>query len=84
MSALGERQIAMTHVSELIGMAAQISGVQTDGQPSQIVELKAVDALLPVHRAQILTYMRLANCEVGLLINFNVEQLTKGIERFAL
>ena len=49
-----------------------------------IVELKAVDAILPVHRAQILTYMRLANCEVGLLINFNVEQLTKGIERFVL
>ena len=49
-----------------------------------IVELKAVDGLLPVHRAQILTYMRLASCEVGLLINFNVEQLTKGIERFSL
>jgi len=49
-----------------------------------IVELKAVDTILPVHRAQILTYMRLANCDVGLLINFNVEQLTKGIERFIL
>ena len=49
-----------------------------------VVELKAVDAVLPVHRAQILTYMRLANCEVGLLINFNVQQLTKGIERFIL
>ncbi len=49
-----------------------------------IVELKAVEVLLPVHRAQILTYMRLADCEVGLLINFNVEQLTKGIERFVL
>ena len=49
-----------------------------------IIELKAVEALTPVHRAQILTYMRLANCEVGLLINFNVEQLTKGMERFVL
>jgi GxxExxY protein len=49
-----------------------------------VVELKAADAILPIHRAQILTYMRLANCEVGLLINFNVEQLTKGIERFSL
>ena len=49
-----------------------------------VLELKAVDTLLPVHRAQILTYMRLATCEVGLLINFNVEQLTKGIERFVL
>jgi GxxExxY protein len=49
-----------------------------------VIELKTVDAILPVHRAQILTYMRLTNCEVGLLINFNVEQLTKGIERFSL
>jgi GxxExxY protein len=49
-----------------------------------VVELKAVDAVLPVHRAQLLTYLRLTKCEVGLLINFNVEQLTKGIERFSL
>jgi GxxExxY protein len=49
-----------------------------------VVELKSADAILPVHRAQILTYMRLTKCEVGLLINFNVEQLTRGIERFSL
>lgn len=49
-----------------------------------VVELKAVDEVLPVHRAQIMTYMRLAECKVGLLINFNVPQLVKGLERFAL
>jgi GxxExxY protein len=49
-----------------------------------IVELKSVDTVLPVHRAQILTYMKLTGCEVGLLIKFNVEQLIKGIERFTL
>ena len=49
-----------------------------------VVELKVVDAATDVHPAQVLTYMRLAKCEVGLLINFNVEQLTKGIERFVL
>jgi GxxExxY protein len=49
-----------------------------------VVELKAADAILPVHRAQILTYLRLTNCKIGLLINFNTEQLVKGIERFAL
>ncbi len=49
-----------------------------------VVELKAVEDVLPVHRAQILTYMRLTKCEVGLLINFNVAQLTKGMERFVL
>jgi GxxExxY protein len=49
-----------------------------------VVELKAVDQMTDVHRAQILTYMRLANCGIGLLINFNVAQLVKGVERFAL
>jgi GxxExxY protein len=49
-----------------------------------VVELKAVDCVLPIHRAQVLTYMRLTGCEVGLLINFNVEQLVKGVERFVL
>lgn len=46
-----------------------------------IVELKAVDALNDVHLAQVLTYLKLANCKLGLLINFNVTQLTKGLKR---
>jgi GxxExxY protein len=49
-----------------------------------IVELKSVDQLLKVHEAQILTYMKLAKVEVGLLMNFNVEALRKGIKRFVL
>ena len=49
-----------------------------------IVELKSVDQLLKVHEAQILTYMKLAKVKVGLLINFNVDLLTKGIKRFVL
>jgi GxxExxY protein len=49
-----------------------------------IIELKAVAALLPVHEAQILTYMKLAQVSVGLLINFNVEVLKEGIKRFVL
>ncbi len=47
-----------------------------------IVELKSVDEMLPVHEAQILTYLKLAKKEVGLLINFNVKQLKDGIRRF--
>ena len=47
-----------------------------------IVELKSVEKTLPVHEAQILTYMKLANIQVGLLINFNVERLKEGIKRF--
>jgi GxxExxY protein len=46
-----------------------------------VVELKAVDMLLPVHRAQLYTYMRLARRPVGLLINFNVDRLVRGVRR---
>ena len=46
-----------------------------------IVELKSVDALAPVHEAQMLTYLRLTECPVGLLINFNVPVLKDGLQR---
>jgi len=49
-----------------------------------IVEIKSVEALLPIHQAQILTYMRLANVPIGSLINFNVTRLQTGIKRFVL
>jgi GxxExxY protein len=47
-----------------------------------IVELKSVDQLLKIHEAQVLTYMKLAAIGVGLLINFNVDVLRRGIRRF--
>ena len=46
-----------------------------------VVEVKSVATLLTVHEAQLLTYMRLANCPVGLLINFNVPRLMDGVQR---
>lgn len=49
-----------------------------------LVELKSVEQILPIHHAQILTYMRLAGIPIGLLINFNVEFLKQGIKRFVL
>jgi GxxExxY protein len=49
-----------------------------------IVELKSVDHLLKIHEAQVLTYMKLAGIGVGLLINFNVDALRRGIRRFVL
>jgi len=49
-----------------------------------IVELKAVDALAPVHEAQLLTYLKLTGCRVGLLINFYVPVLKDGIKRLVL
>ena len=46
-----------------------------------IVEVKTLEKLLPVHRAQLLTYLRLQDLWLGLLINFNVEMLRDGIRR---
>jgi len=47
-----------------------------------IVELKAVERLDPIHEAQLLSYLKLSGCKVGLLINFNVKILKTGIRRF--
>jgi GxxExxY protein len=46
-----------------------------------IVELKAVDTISPIHEAQLFTYMKLLNINLGLLINFNVDILKNGIRR---
>ena len=46
-----------------------------------IVELKAVEALTDVHMAQLLTYLKLSGCKIGLLLNFNVKSLKSGIKR---
>ena len=47
-----------------------------------VVEIKSVDAISPVHQAQILSYLRLSGKSIGLLINFNVVHLRDGIKRF--
>lgn len=49
-----------------------------------VVEIKSVDALNDVHVAQVLTYLKLSDSKVGLLINFNVADLKKGIKRLIL
>jgi GxxExxY protein len=46
-----------------------------------IVELKCAESILPIHKAQLLTYLRLANKPLGLLLNFNVVHLRDGIKR---
>lgn len=51
---------------------------------SMVVELKTVEALGKIHEAQLLTYMRLTGCGIGLLINFNVPALRHGIKRMVL
>ena len=49
-----------------------------------IVELKSVDSILPIHQAQLLTYMKLSGIRIGLLMNFNVKYMKTGIKRMVL
>ena len=49
-----------------------------------VIEIKAVEAIIPVHRAQLLTYLKLTGYRLGLLINFNVPVIKDGINRIAL
>jgi len=48
-----------------------------------VVEVKSVESLAPIHEAQLLSYLKLADHKIGLLINFNVKMLKHGIKRFA-
>jgi GxxExxY protein len=48
-----------------------------------IVEVKSVDALHDIHLAQVITYLKLSNCSIGLLLNFNVLKMKDGIKRVA-
>lgn len=51
---------------------------------SIIVELKSIDKILPIHEAQLLTYMKLSDISIGLLMNFNVKYIKDGIKRMVL
>jgi len=77
-----ERQKALPVVYETIKLEA---GYRVDFMLERkvIIELKAVEILNDVHLAQLMTYLRLADCRLGLLINFNVTLLRQGIRRVA-
>ena len=49
-----------------------------------VIEVKSVDSLNPIHTAQLMTYLKLSGCRVGLLINFNVQFLKEGIKRIII
>ncbi len=53
-------------------------------EESIVIELKAVEELTDVHLAQVLTYLKLSKCKLGLLVNFNVKYLKNGIKRVIL
>lgn len=78
-------------VERQVPMPIHYEGVQLDAgyrldivvEGKVIVELKAVEGLLPIHEAQLLTYLRLSGIKLGLLMNFNVTRLMDGVLRRA-
>ncbi len=70
--------IAVTYDGEILDVGYRADLLVED---TVLVELKAVEVILPVHKAQLLSYLRLSGKQVGLLINFNVEHLRDGIKR---
>ncbi len=77
------RQMALPVVYEAVKLEAGYRvDLMVDG--AVIVEVKSVDALAPVHEAQLLTYLRLSGRRLGFLINFNVVLLKQGIKRMIL
>jgi len=73
-----QKSLALEYKGRQIGQDMRLDFLVAD---QVVVELKAVEKLLPVHQAQLLTYMKLTNSQVGLLINFNVPVLKQGIKR---
>jgi GxxExxY protein len=75
-----------------VPIAVEYKGVKLDcGYRADIVvagmilaEIKAIDSLLPIHDAQLLSYLKLGGWKIGLLINFNVEMLKNGLRRRVL
>jgi GxxExxY protein len=78
-----QRQVALPVVYEEIKLDA---GYRIDLiiNNQVIIEIKSVDTLAPIHTAQVLTYLKLSEIKLGLLINFNNTDLKKGIKRLIL
>jgi GxxExxY protein len=53
-------------------------------EESVVLEIKSIESILPIHESQILTYLRLSGCHIGLLLNFNTTLLKHGLRRFVL
>ena len=70
--------VPLSYKGRVLGTPLRIDLLVED---TVVVEVKAVDVLAPIHTAQLLTYLRLAGKQVGLLINFNTAHLRDGIKR---
>jgi GxxExxY protein len=76
-----QRPVPVAYKGENLGDDLRLDIVVAD---QLIVELKAVERLLPIHEAQLINYLKLTGLRVGLLINFNVRLLKEGIKRIVL
>jgi GxxExxY protein len=84
-----ELRLASLHFERQKSLPVAYKGIQLDCgyrldvvvEKQVVVELKSVEALAPIHEAQMLTYLKLSGLTVGLLINFNVPVLRRGIKR---
>ena len=76
-----QKPIHVIRRSRVIGPAFKADLVVDD---KVIVEVKSVEKIIPIHKTQLLTYMKLGRIPVGLLINFNVDRLINGITRVSL
>ena len=78
-----QRQVPLpVRYDDILLDCGYIADIIVDGKV--VLELKAVERTQPLHEAQLLTYLRLSPCRVGLLINFNTISLTDGIKRCVL
>jgi len=78
-----EKQIALPLVYKEVKLDAGYR-IELLGEKKVIVEIKSVDSLADIHLAQVLTYLKLSGCKLGLLVNFNVRHLKDGIKRVIL
>ena len=77
------RQVAMPIIYKAVKLDA---GYRLDllVESTVIVEIKAIDQLLPIHQAQLTTYLRLSGCHLGFLANFNVSMFKDGVRRMVI
>ncbi len=87
-----EMSKAGLNVERQVSLSVQYKGLKIENglkidlwvERKVIVELKSCEKILPIHKAQLMTYMRLSKSPLGLLVNFNERLLKNGIERLAL
>ena len=72
------RRVALTYREQPVGLA-YVPDIIVNS--AVVVEVKAVERLAPIHRTQLITYLKLTNCPVGLLLNFHAESMRAGLKR---